>query len=239
MILDAGVPAEDLAGVRYIIVGTSGTDVATHVEFEKRYGVSILLSYGATEFCGAATTMTAELHERFGREKFGSVGKPQPGNGVRVVDPDTGTPLPAGEVGLLLVKIGALGPDYIRTTDLGVLDEDGFLFIKGRIDGVIVRGGFKILPTTVEAVINRYPGVSASCVVGIPDARLGQVPVAAVEMQSGGSWPEAGALQDHVRANLPAPHIPVVFRVLDKLPRTPSLKTDIRAVRALFLGSLN
>jgi acyl-coenzyme A synthetase/AMP-(fatty) acid ligase len=237
MILDAQVPPEDLAGVRYLMVGTSPVNPDTHAEMERRYGVSILLSYGATEFCGAATTMTAELYEQFGGRKFGSVGKPQPGNDVRVVDPDTGEPVAAGETGMLMVKIGVLGPDYIRTADLGMLDEDGFLFIKGRTDGVIVRGGFKVLPATVEAALCRYPGVAASSVVGIPDTRLGQVPVAAIEMQVGAPAPNVEALRAHARASLPAPFIPVAFRVVEALPRTPSLKTDLRAVRALFQTS--
>ena len=166
MMLDAKAPPEELEGVRYVMAGTSAIDPATHAEFERTYGVSILLSYGATEFCGAATTMTAELHAAFGQAKFGSVGRPCPGNDVRIVDPQTRAPVAPGETGLLEVRIGAIGEDYIQTTDLGVMDQDGFLFIKGRADGVISRGGFKIMPATVEAVLNRYPGVSASVVVG-------------------------------------------------------------------------
>jgi len=236
MVLDAEVPPADLACVTYVMAGTSPIDPATHRAFEDRYDVTILLSYGATEFCGAATTFTAEMYAQYGRTKFGSTGKPQPGNDVRVVDPETDAPLPAGETGLLLVKIGALGPDYIRTTDLGALDDDGFLYIKGRVDGVIMRGGFKILPASVEAVLNGYPGVSGVSVVGIADARLGQVPVAALELQPGAPVPDVAALEAHTRAALPAPYIPVAFRIVDALPRTPSLKVDLRAVRALFQG---
>ena len=211
MMLDARVPPDEMAGVRYVMAGTSAIDRDTHAEFERTYGVSILLSYGATEFCGAATTMTAELHAAHGADKFGSVGKPCPGNDVRVVDPQSFESVSAGEAGLLEVKIGAIGPHYIRTTDLGVLDADGFLFIKGRADGVISRGGFKIMPASVEAVLNRYPGVSASVVVGAPDPRLGQVPVAAVEMEPGAARPTPAELEAHARSALPSTHIPVAL----------------------------
>jgi acyl-CoA synthetase (AMP-forming)/AMP-acid ligase II len=234
MMLDAHVPPAEMAGVRYVMAGTSAIDRDTHAEFERTYGVSILLSYGATEFCGAATTMTAELHGEFGAAKFGSVGKPCPGNDVRIVDPETRQPVLADETGLLEVRIGAIGPDYIKTTDLGMIDQDGFLFIKGRADGVISRGGFKILPSSVEAVLNRYPGVSNAVVVGLPDPRLGQVPVAAVEMEPGRAAPTPAELEAHARAALPSTHIPVRFVVVEALPRTASLKVDLRASRALF-----
>ena len=234
MMLDAKVPREEMAGVRYVMAGTSAIDRETHAEFERTYGVSILLSYGATEFCGAATTMSAELHARYGDAKFGSVGKPCPGNDVRIVDAESRRPLPVGETGLLEVKIGAIGEDYIRTTDLGLLDADGFLFIKGRTDGVISRGGFKIMPSSVEAVLNRYPGVSSSVVIGLPDPRLGQVPAAAVEMEPGAAEPTSAELEAHARTALPSTHIPVRFLVVDALPRTSSMKVDLRASRALF-----
>jgi acyl-coenzyme A synthetase/AMP-(fatty) acid ligase len=235
MLLDAKIPRADLESLQYIFSGSSPIDPLTQREFERHYGVTLVLSYGATEFVGAATTMTVELHMKYGDAKFGSVGKPQMGNDVKVVDSETGQPLPAGQVGVLWVKIGALGPHYIKTTDLGLLDEDGFLFHKGRNDGAIMRGGFKILPLAIETALNAYPSVAASAVVGVPHQRLGQVPVAAVERRPGAPVPEAAALEKHLRASLPATNIPVEFRILDALPRTGSMKVDLRAVRDLFV----
>jgi acyl-coenzyme A synthetase/AMP-(fatty) acid ligase len=231
-VLDAKVPRADLEGVRYISAGTTTVDPVAHKEFEATYGITILLSYGATEFAGAATAMTAELHAKYGDTKFGSVGRASGSNEVRVVDPVDKHILPPGEVGIIEVKVPVLGDSFITTTDLGMLDEDGFLFHRGRADGVIMRGGFKVLPVSVEAVLNAFPGVEASCVVGVPEPRLGQVPVAVVEMQPGIAAPEPKALETHLRASLPAPHIPVKFLVTE-LPRTPSLKIDLKEVRAL------
>jgi acyl-CoA synthetase (AMP-forming)/AMP-acid ligase II len=235
MMLDRKVPGDALAGVKYVAIGTAALDVEAHRAFEAAYGVAILLSYGATEFCGAATTMTAALHATWGQAKFGSVGKPSGNNEVRIVDPADGHPLPAGEVGVIQVKVPTLGDDFIHTTDLGVLDEDGFLFHRGRVDGVIVRGGFKIMPVAVERVLNAYPGVAASCVVGVDEPRLGQVPVAVIEMQAGAATPDTADIAAALRRELPATNIPVAFHVVDALPRTPSLKIDLKEVRA-FAG---
>ena len=233
MMLDRDVSPDAMKGVRFVQIGTAALDPDAQRAFEERYGVAILLSYGATEFCGAATTMTVDDHARYGATKFGSVGRAFSGNEVRILDQSNGRVLPAGEVGLIEVKVPVLGDDFIRTNDLGVLDEDGFLYHRGRVDGVIVRGGFKVLPGAVERILNNYPGIAASCVVGVSEPRLGQVPVAVLELQRGASQPDAATLSAHLRETLPATNIPVAYHFVDPLPRTPSLKIDLKAVRAL------
>jgi acyl-CoA synthetase (AMP-forming)/AMP-acid ligase II len=240
MILDQNVSKDEIGSLRYLFIGMTGIDLATHIAFEDQYKIGIVRSYGATEFCGAATAMTPGEYDQFGgygKSKFGTVGRPTKGNAVKVVDPDTGAELPPGQDGLLLVRIGALGDDFMRTTDLGCLDEDGYLYVKGRIDGVIMRGGFKIMPSTIEAALNSFPGVSVSTAIGIPDQRLGQVPVAAVEMKPGFAKPDAAALEAHLRAQIPATHIPVAYKVLDAMPRNASVKVDLGALRAMFQDS--
>jgi long-chain acyl-CoA synthetase len=236
MLLDRDLPRDTFAGVAYIQVGTSALDVDAHRAFEERFGVSILLSYGATEFCGVATTMTDGMHQQYGAAKFGSVGKPPPGNEIRIIDQASGAILPANEVGVIEVKVSFLGDDFIKTTDLGVIDEDGFLYHRGRIDGVIMRGGFKIMPRAVESVIDNFTGVAASSVVGVPDRRLGEVPVAVVEMRDGVPAPDPATLETHIRGVLPATNIPVAYHFVDALPRTPSLKIDLKAVKAFAAG---
>jgi acyl-coenzyme A synthetase/AMP-(fatty) acid ligase len=231
MLLDRDLPTDTLEGVRYVQVGTSALDVDAHRAFEQRFGVTILLSYGATEFCGAATTVTSALHAEWGERKFGTVGKPCGNNEVRIIDPADGAILRANEVGIIEVKVPFLGDDFIRTTDLGLIDDDGFLFHKGRADGVIVRGGFKIMPAAVEKAINNFPGVAVSCVVGVPDPRLGEVPVAVIEMQPGRPPADTAALEAHLRKALPSTNIPVGYLFPEALPRTPSLKIDLKATK--------
>ena len=240
MLLDRKDVGDDaLDGVKYVQVGTAAVDVDSHRAFEKRFGVTILLSYGATEFCGAATTMTAAQHEKFGEAKFGSVGKPTGQNVVKIVDPETRAELPAGETGLIEVKIPMLGDDFIRTTDLGMIDEDGFLFHRGRNDGVISRGGFKIMPGTIESVINKIEGVAVCSVVGAPDRRLGEVPVAVIEMQSGAAPITAADVEKAVRAALPSTNVPVAYLFPDEIPRTPSLKIDLKNVKKMAADAVS
>jgi acyl-coenzyme A synthetase/AMP-(fatty) acid ligase len=234
MVLDAGVPPGELGFLRSIASGAAPLDPGIQRAFTARYNVPVLLSYGATEFGGPVTSMTPELHAQWGDSKLGSVGRPIAGAQLRVVHPETGEPLGDDQEGLLEVIAPRIGPDWIRTADLAVIDADGFLYPRGRADGAIMRGGFKLLPETIERALLLHPAVSAVAVVGLPDARLGQVPVAAVQLKPGSRVPADGELEGHLREHVYATHIPVAFRVVDELPRTASFKVDARAVRALF-----
>ena len=234
MVLDANIPKEDLASIKFFGAGAAPLDPAVQKAFEDRYGIPILLSYGATEFGGPVTRMTPDMHAKDGHKKIGTVGKAMPGVKLRVVSQDSGEPLPAGEVGILEVVSPRIGPQWIRTSDLAVLDEDGYLFHHGRADGAIIRGGFKILPDTVEKALLAHPAVSAAAVVGIRDQRLGQVPAAAVILKPGQQADET-VLSDHLRERLLKTHIPTAWRFVEELPRTKlSFKVDQAAVRKLF-----
>lgn len=234
MVLDADVPREELACVRALATGAAPLELSVHRAFERRYGIPVLLTYGATEFGGPVASMTLELHATWGEAKLGSVGRPIAGAQLRVVDPDTGEILPAGQQGLLEVIAPRVGPDWIRTSDLAMIDQDGFLFHRGRADGAIMRGGFKLLPETIERALLQHRAVSAACVVGLPEPRLGQVPVAAVQLKLGVQAPSARELEQHLREHVYATHIPVAWRFVDDLPRTASFKVDTAAVRGLF-----
>ncbi len=234
MALDADIPPEDLEGIVAMGTGAAPLDPGVHKAFEERYGIPILLSYGATEFGGPVTAMTPDLHEQYGEEKFGTVGRALPGVKLRIVDPDTGEELPPGEEGLLEVVSPRIGPEWIRTSDLAVIDADGFMFHRGRADGAIMRGGFKVLPATIETALLKHPAVAAAAVVGLPDERLGQVPAAAVELKPDAAPPTEADLEAHLRDHVPATHIPVAWRFVDTLPRTVSLKVQLPAVKQLF-----
>jgi long-chain acyl-CoA synthetase len=234
MVLDAGVPPEELAGVRSIATGAAPLEASVQRAFEGRYGIPVLQSYGATEFGGPVTSMTVELHEQWGPSKFGSVGRPIAGARLRIVDGDSGEELPPEREGILEVIVPRMGPSWIRTSDVAVVDRDGFLFHRGRADGAIMRGGFKLLPETIERALTRHPSVSAAIVVGLPDPRLGQVPAAVVEVRAGAPQPAPADLERHLRDQLYATHIPVAWRFVDDLPRTPSLKADRAAGRRMF-----
>ena len=234
MLLDADVPREDLASLEFLISASGPLDPETRDEFEAHYGIPVKLAYGATEFAGSLCAWTPEMDSEFGASKRNSVGRALPDTGLRIVDQDTGAELPVGEQGLLEAKITAISEDWIRTTDIASIDEDGFVTLHGRADGAINRGGFKILPESVRRVLVSHPAVRDACVVGVPDARLGQVPFAAIEPVPGEPVPAADELKELVRQALPVYNVPVAITVVDELPRNPALKVSIPAVAALY-----
>jgi acyl-CoA synthetase (AMP-forming)/AMP-acid ligase II len=239
MVLDADIPPADLACIRSIGTGAAPLDPTTHRAFEERYAIPILLSYGATEFAGPVTAMTADLHAQWGKQKFGSVGRPIAGAQLRVIDLDTDKILPPGQEGILEVTVPRMGQQWIRTSDIAVIDEDGFMYHRGRADGAIMRGGFKILPETIERALLLHDAISAVAVLGLPDQRLGQVPAAAIQLKPGVQRPDVAKLEAHLRRHVYATHIPAAWRIVAELPRTPSLKIDRPAVRRLFEGGAN
>ena len=234
MVLDADLDPADLASVRSVISGTAPLDPDLADAFTERYGVPVLTSYAATEFGGGVAGWNLADHERYGRAKRGSVGRAHAGCALRVVDEATGTVLGPDAVGLLEVRTAQVDADrWIRTTDLARLDADGFLWIVGRADQTILRGGFKVQPETVRTVLARHPDVVDAVVLGEADERLGAVPVAVVERVPGRD-PAPDALVDWAAAALAPYEVPARVVVVDVLPRTASAKVDLTAARALL-----
>ena len=177
--------------------------------------------------------MTAEDYQQFGQSKSRSVGRPWAGSELRISDQETLKPLPPGQEGLIEVKTPRVGTHWIRTTDLGLIDEDGFVYHCGRADGAINRGGFKILPETVRRVLVGHPSVLDAAVVGVPDRRLGEVPFAAIEVRRGARAPTEAELKELVREALPSHHVPVAIACVDELPRNAAMKVRPADVAAL------
>ena len=239
MVLDACIPREDLASIKTISTGAAPLDPTVQRAFEEHYGIAILSAYGATEFAGPVAAMTPELHAVWGKEKFGSVGKAVHGAQLRTIDPETGEVQSPGEQGILEVIAPRMGTHWIRTSDIVMIDADGFVFHRGRADGAIVRGGFKLLPETIERALLLHGAVSAAVVIGVADRRLGQVPVATIQLKPGAEQPTIGALQAHLRNHVLSTHIPTNWLFVADLPRTPSMKVDRPAVRRLVEASLS
>jgi len=234
MLMDANVPREDLSSIEIVSGGSAHLDPDLQDRFEERYGIPVLWAMGATEFCGTIIRWTPQMRAQVGNGKRGSVGLPMPGVELRMIDPETNEQVPPGGEGLLEVLCPVVRPDWVRTTDLVTIDEDGYVFHRGRHDGAIVRGGFKILPEKLIKVLRDHPSVADASVVGLPDARLGEVPVAAVELIPGAPVVDETALLEHVRAHLPPTNVPTQLRIVDALPRTPSLKVSLVEVRRMF-----
>jgi long-chain acyl-CoA synthetase len=233
-VLHSDLTRDDLTGIRVVTCGTAPLSAEDADAFTEKFGIPVLTSYAATEFGGGVAGWTLTDHQNHWRAKRGSVGRASLGADLRVVD-EKGNPLGPDQPGLLEVKPGQLGSeaDWIRTTDLARIDDDGFLWILGRADQAIIRGGFKVLPDDVRTALESHPAVRGAAVVGRRDQRLGETPIAMVELRRAASTDE---LIEFLRTKLARYEIPTEIAVVDAIPRTPSGKADLAAVRQHFSG---
>ncbi|MGW0584547.1 class I adenylate-forming enzyme family protein, partial [Streptomyces sp. NPDC002920] len=189
-------------------------------------------AYGLTETASSICVLGPDDHWRAivsddpaVRERLGSVGRPLPGIEVEIRDED-GKALEAGATGLVLVRGEQISGEYagaegggedgwFATRDRGRLDADGYLYIEGRADDTIIRGGENIAPAEIEDVLLEHPGVREAAVLGVPDAEWGQRLVAVLV---GAGDPEE--IRAFARTRLRSSRTPdtVVFR--PELPRT-------------------
>jgi acyl-CoA synthetase (AMP-forming)/AMP-acid ligase II len=224
MLLQEQIEPDLLRSLKAIRSGTAPLDPQIQAQFEARYGIPLLIDYGAAEFMGGVAGWSLADHRKFSATKRGSVGRARPDVLLKVTSADTDATVPVGQTGVLHIKCDRFGPDWHRTNDLACVDEDGFLYLHGRADDAINRGGFKILPDEVAAVLRRYPGIRDVAVVGKADVRLGQVPIAAIEMLPDVSPPDPVLLDAFAREHLTAYMIPKEYRFVAALPRTASMK---------------
>ncbi len=203
--------------------------------------VGFVNAYGLTETSSTVAVLTPDDHRTaYGssddavRKRLGSVGRPVPGIDVVIRD-DDGKELPAGQPGELFVRgeqvsgnytgIGSVldAEGWFATRDRAVLDDEGYLFIVGRSDDTIIRGGENIAPAEIEDVLVEHPEVRDVAVVGAPDPEWGQIIVACV-VPAPGTSPDPEALREYVREQLRGSRTPdrIVFR--PELPTTPTGK---------------
>jgi acyl-CoA synthetase (AMP-forming)/AMP-acid ligase II len=234
MVLHSDLTRDDLSSIRAVTSGTAPLSADDADAFTARFGIPVLTSYAATEFGGGVAGWTLADHQRYWPTKRGSVGRASGGAQLRVVGED-GAPMGPDQPGLLEVKPGQLGPraDWMRTTDLARIDADGFLWILGRADQAIIRGGFKVMPDDVRAALEGHPAVRGATVIGRAEDRLGETPVAMVELRDGHTA-DPDELAGYLRGRLAHYEVPTEIAVVAAIPRTPSGKADLSAVRRFF-----
>ena len=163
MVLHSDLTRDDLAGVRVVTSGTAPLSADDADAFTEKFGIPVLTSYAATEFGGGVAGWTLADHQKYWQDKRGSVGRANPGARLRVVD-DNGDPAGARAAGSARGHSGADGRPLrtgCSTTDLARIDADGFVWILGRADQAIIRGGFKVMPDDVRAALESHPAVQA------------------------------------------------------------------------------
>jgi long-chain acyl-CoA synthetase len=190
------IGAADLTSLRAAISGGAPMPVGLGYRFEEATGVRLIEGYGLTESAGVVSTNPYE-----GLNKSGTIGQPIPGTSVTLVDKeDPSRPAPDGEPGEIIVSGPQVMKGYwrrpdadasafvggrLRTGDVGLIDEDGYIRIVDRLKDMIAVSGFKVFPSQVEAVLYRHPAVRDALVIGIPDAHAGERPKAFVTLHPG------------------------------------------------------
>jgi acyl-CoA synthetase (AMP-forming)/AMP-acid ligase II len=247
---------QNLPALRHLSYG-GGRMPAALVEraLEQLPHVGLVNAYGLTETSSTIAVLGPEEHrqafasdEPHVRIRLGSVGRPLPNLEVEIRDP-SGAPLAPGCHGEIWVRGGQVSGEYLgrppalsadgwlATNDGGWLDAEGYLFVEGRLDDVIVRGGENLSPGEIEEVLLQHPAVADAAVVGVPDEQWGEA-VAAVIVLADGGGVDADELRVWVAERLRSTRAPqrVVFR--SELPYSETGKLLRRALKSeLGVGS--
>jgi malonyl-CoA/methylmalonyl-CoA synthetase len=231
--------------MRLFVSGSAPLSAETHRAFTARTGHAILERYGMTE----TNMITSNPYD--GERRPGAVGFPLPGISVRIADPETGRPLPQGEVGVIELKGPNVFKGYWRmpektaqefradgwfvTGDLGHVDRDGYFTISGRAKDLIISGGLNVYPAEIENALDALPSVGESAVIGLPHPDFGEAVTAVVTARDGGVIDEKAIRSALARVLAPF-KIPKRVLARAELPRNAMGKVQKNALREEFAG---
>jgi acyl-CoA synthetase (AMP-forming)/AMP-acid ligase II len=229
----------DLSSVKAIVIGGGPATPSLVREARARFDAPLAVRYSCTEAAiGVGTSFTDPPEDA---EE--TVGRPLAGVELAILDADD-EPVPTGEIGAVCLRSAAVMSGYwgdpaattgaftadgfVRTGDLGRLDERGRLHLAGRTKEMYVRGGYNVFPLEVEAVLSSHPSVAAVAVVPTADPVMGEKGVAVVVPADPAAPPSLEDLRRHAAARLARHKLPEVIRIVDELPLTAMEKLDRR-----------
>ncbi|MCC6676562.1 MAG: AMP-binding protein [Phycisphaerales bacterium] len=236
---------EDFSSLRFTVSGGEPLPDAVFRRFRERFGVTLNEGYGLTETSPITNWCRPEEWRPH------SVGRPLPGVVERIIDINSGADLGPGQDGEIWIggpnvmagyyklpaeTAAALTPDrFLRTGDIGRLDDDGHLFITGRLKEMLIVGGENVFPREIEEVLNRHPSVKDSGVVGLHDPIRGELPVAFIELKEGAEF-DAQSILNWCRDHLAGYKVPREIRRVEALPRNPTGKIMRRSLKSMLAG---
>ena len=233
------VPEFGRLPLRLCISGGAPLPVEVFNEFTRKFPFPLREGYGPTESSPVAT-----VNPIYGINKPGSIGKPIPNVELSIRD-DAGQELPVGEIGEICIRGGnvmlgywnqpeetakVLRDGWLYTGDVGYRDAEGYYYITDRKKDMLLVNGINVYPREIEEVIYQFPGVKEAAVIGVPDPRRGEQPVAFVTAAEGQTLDEK-ALQQFIRSKLADYKLPKQIVFLPALPRNATgkiLKTELR-----------
>jgi long-chain acyl-CoA synthetase len=232
----------DLSSLKFCLSGGAPLPVDVKQKFERLTGCKLVEGYGLSEASPSVTCNPLD-----GPVKEGSIGQPLPGTVVSLRDlADATREVPQGEKGEICVK----GPqvmkgywkkpeetanqfvgDFLRTGDVGVMDEDGFIFIVDRIKDLIICSGYNVYPRRIEEAIYEHPAVEEVTVIGINDGYRGEAPKAFIKLRAGAAATEAD-IRKHLEAKISKIEMPAEIEFRDALPKTMIGKLSKKELKA-------
>jgi long-chain acyl-CoA synthetase len=246
-----GAADRDWSALRSIAYGASSITTTVLKTVLTTFGCPLYQVYGMTETTGAIVQLDAADHDPGGPREhlLRAAGKPYPWMELQIVDPATGEPLAADEVGEVLVRGTSVTPGYfdnpeethkaldgdgwLRTGDGGYVDAEGYLFLTDRIKDMIVTGAENVYPAEVEEVLAQHPLVSEVAIFGVPDERWGETVTAAV-VKRGDEEPEIDELVAFACRQLAGYKLPRRVHYVDEMPKTATGKVSKKDLRARY-----
>ena len=248
MLLVPGVDKADFSSLKLIAYGASPISEQVLEASLRTFKCEFCQVYGLTETTGVVTMLMHEDHDLTGPKKhlLRSCGKSAKGVDLRIIDNDTGRAVGVGEVGEIQVRSQQVMKGYwnmpeetaksivngwFRTGDAGYRDADGYIYIFDRVKDMIVSGGENVYPAEVENALMKHPAIADVAVIGVPDEKWGEVPMAVVVRRPDTTVTEQEII-DFSRQHLAGFKTPKRVTWADALPRNPSgkiLKKDLRA----------
>ncbi|MCB2048018.1 MAG: acyl--CoA ligase [Novosphingobium sp.] len=231
--------------VRLVTLGGATVPPSIIRAVQDKTGATSAIGYGQSESGGITNTVLDDPIDKLCE----TIGRPSPHTEVMIADSETGQPVPLGQVGEICAcspgnmmrywgnpeaTAATIRPDlFLRTGDLGSMDEQGYVRFAGRLREVIIRGGENIYPAEVEDALLSHPGIALAAVVKVPHERLGHE-VGAVVTLAPGAQADVAAFEEHAASQIAHFKVPRHWRVLDEMPLTVSGKIRKVELEALF-----
>lgn len=250
LLMTPGVENVDFSSLKAVLYGGSPITETILEQATTLFGCEFMQLYGLTETAGGVAQLDGVDHDPVNRPHLmRSCGKPYPWVELRIVDPLTGDDVERGVVGEIWVRAPQNMPGYwrnpeataetitpegwLRTGDAGILDDDGYLFLRDRVHDMIVSGAENIYPAEVENALMRNPAVADVAVIGVPDERWGEA-VKAVVVKAPDTDPSPEEIIEAARQHIAGYKLPKSVDFVDELPRNLTGKVLRRLVRAPY-----
>jgi acyl-CoA synthetase (AMP-forming)/AMP-acid ligase II len=238
----------DFSSITYLLYGASPIPLDLLREAVSVFQCGFIQLYGMTETTGAVTYLPADDHDLNGNPRMRSAGKAFTGVKIEIRDAD-GRTLEPGDEGEIWINTESVmngywnladataatmtGGNWVRTGDAGLMDEDGYVYVRDRVKDMIVSGGENIYPAEVESAMYGHPAIAEVAVIAVPDPKWGEA-VKAIVVLKPNSEPDAKAILDFTRTRIAGYKVPKTVDFVDVLPKNGTGKVLKRELRKPF-----